>query len=189
MQDIALIGKMGSGKDTVAQYLVKHYGYTRIAFADPVREMALDIDPWMLCDSDEFFGVSAVRLSELVDRVGWDRAKREYPEVRRVLQQCGTAVRKHDRDYWFRIARDKLWDARNHPVVFTDTRFINEAFGLHRLGIPLVRVVRPAACGGEAAQQHVSETELDDWSERYTLTNDGTPAELGEAIETMLRTL
>ena len=31
--------KKGSGKDTVSEYLINHYGYNRYAFGDPVKDV------------------------------------------------------------------------------------------------------------------------------------------------------
>ncbi|UXY13830.1 hypothetical protein N8I74_10900 [Chitiniphilus purpureus] len=38
MQLIALTGAKGAGKDTVADHLVRHHGFVRLAFADPLRD-------------------------------------------------------------------------------------------------------------------------------------------------------
>ena len=76
---IGLTGPPGCGKDTAADHLVKNHGFVRVAFADTIREVALTIDPY-----DHFF-----RLSDVINLIGWDRAKRQ-PEVRRLLQVIGT---------------------------------------------------------------------------------------------------
>lgn len=39
---IAVSGWKGSGKDTMAEYLVNDYGYTRVAFADVLKEMVAE---------------------------------------------------------------------------------------------------------------------------------------------------
>ena len=39
---VAVSGWKGSGKDTMADYLVDEYGYTRIAFADVLKEMVAE---------------------------------------------------------------------------------------------------------------------------------------------------
>lgn len=36
---IGLTGRAGSGKDTLASYLVVHHGFTQLAYADPIRDM------------------------------------------------------------------------------------------------------------------------------------------------------
>ena len=42
---IGLTGYARSGKDTVAKILVDNYGYKRIAFADKIRELLVEINP------------------------------------------------------------------------------------------------------------------------------------------------
>lgn len=42
---IGLTGLARSGKDTVGAMLVERYGYTRVAFADGIRDAALALDP------------------------------------------------------------------------------------------------------------------------------------------------
>ena len=41
--NIILVGWRGSGKDTFADYLVKHYNYKRYAFADAVKEYSANL--------------------------------------------------------------------------------------------------------------------------------------------------
>ena len=40
---IAFTGKAGSGKTTMANYLVKHFGFVRYSFADAVKEIAVEL--------------------------------------------------------------------------------------------------------------------------------------------------
>ena len=42
---IGLSGYAQSGKDTVAKVLIEEYGFTRIAFADKIREFLYDLNP------------------------------------------------------------------------------------------------------------------------------------------------
>src|SRR4051812_5088987 len=46
---IGLTGSKGSGKDTIAAYLIKEYRFERRAFADPMKKSVaalFDIPPW-----------------------------------------------------------------------------------------------------------------------------------------------
>ena len=40
---IGVCGKAGSGKDTIADYLVKKYNFKKIALADPIKRMVEDV--------------------------------------------------------------------------------------------------------------------------------------------------
>lgn len=181
---IAFIGKKRTGKDTAAGYLVRHAAYTRVAFADPLKEMALGIDPLIPTAYDRGYRLS-VRLSKLVRDVGWEYAKDHYPEVRRILQTSGQSVRRHDEGFWVGVAMDKVAvaDSWNLPVVVTDCRYPNEAQALQARGFLLVRLVRP---GLESTDTHESETALDDFHTDATLVNDGTPDDLREQLRALV---
>lgn len=184
--DIALIGKARSGKDTIANFLVENHGYTRIAFADPLKEMALKLNPWV--DIDD--GSSILRLSELVGEWGWDRAKEEVPEVRRILQHMGQGVRELTPTYWVEVLMRKV-AATDGPVVVSDCRYLNEALHLGSAGFKLVGVARPLLAETVtpeelAARQHPSETELDGIGPDVTLWNDRDVPSLLEKVHHLL---
>ena len=48
-QVIALSGPRACGKSTIATHLVNNHGYTRIAFADVLRDIAAIADPDLAC--------------------------------------------------------------------------------------------------------------------------------------------
>ena len=90
---IGLSGYAGSGKDTVASVLIEQHGFTRLAFADPIREFLLLINP-ILSDGH--------RVNETVTMIGWDNAKSK-PEVRRLLQDIGVGCRQmFGEDFWIK---------------------------------------------------------------------------------------
>ncbi|MFD5308172.1 deoxynucleotide monophosphate kinase family protein [Streptomyces ardesiacus] len=168
---IGLIGKARSGKDTAAARMVQTSAYTRLAFADPLREALLGLDPVVP------FGPGGwTTIREYVEDFGWEVAK-ESTEVRRLLQNYGQTIREVDPEFWVRALSKKVAAAHawNMPVVVTDVRYRNEAEALQRAGFYLIRVERPGgpSLAGEAAQ-HASETELDDWEADLTLHNNGT---------------
>lgn len=181
MHNIGLIGRARSGKDTAALHLVRTRHYTRLAFADPLKEMALSIDPYVPTG----YGVT-VRLSALIADVGWEYAKDTYPEVRRILQHTGQTVREYDDEFWVTSMRRKLSNAEawNLPVVVTDVRYPNEADMLRARGFRLVRIVRaePAASMTGASALHSSETALDGYSADVEITNDGSVEALHQNI-------
>jgi hypothetical protein len=173
MYNIAFLGKARSGKDTAGQWLVRERAYTRVAFADPLKEMALRIDPLIPTALNGAFRVH-VRLSDLVADAGWEYSKATYPEVRRTLQRIGQTIREDDPDYWVNVARRKISAAEqwNMPVVVTDVRYPNEAEMLRSRGFRMVRIVRPGASAGEGAA-HESENLLNDYTVDATVYNEG----------------
>ncbi|MGW6754538.1 deoxynucleotide monophosphate kinase family protein [Streptomyces sp. NPDC055006] len=170
LPNIAFLGRARSGKDTAAAALVAEHAYTRVAFADPLKEMALAVDPLITTYISDG-ARTTVRLSSLVADVGWEHAKDTYPEVRRTLQRLGAAVREHDEDFWLEMALQKFDGAAslNMPVVVTDCRYPNEFHALRRWGFLMVRLVRPTALSTHG--NHASETALDDFPVDETVHN------------------
>ncbi|MFJ4794007.1 nucleoside/nucleotide kinase family protein [Kitasatospora purpeofusca] len=157
---IALIGKARAGKDTIAERLVSRFQYTRLAFADPLKDMLLRVDPLVM----DRFGLGAVRLSEVVETKGWEAAKDQHPESRRLLQHLGQSLRDTDPEFWVRMLTEKVRTADRWglPVVVSDVRYPNEAEALQQAGFRLVRVIRGGmAGGGTGAPEHESETVQD----------------------------
>lgn len=189
---IGLVGRKRSGKDTFASRLTQQHGYRRLAFADPLKAAALQLDPLVKVEADEVFlladavGNRAIstlwRLSALVELIGWEGAK-EMREVRRTLQQYGVAIRELDPGFWLRQVADPAVELMRAgtSVVVTDVRFPNEADAIEELGGELVRVVRPGL--PDDGDTHVSETALDDRATAYTLTNDDTVEKLWRAAD------
>ena len=173
---IALCGKARAGKDLAGRHLVERHGYTRVAFADGVRDVALAIDPMIEWPR---------RLSSIVRRRGWDGAKR-IPEVRRLLQVVGTEAGRNvfGPDVWVDLAMRRAADV-DGPVVFTDCRFPNEAEAVARLGGIVVRIERDGA-GLDIGAEHASETALDGYRVDHVVQNNGTPAELFEAFDAIV---
>ncbi|MDX3550993.1 hypothetical protein PV729_04270 [Streptomyces europaeiscabiei] len=184
MRNIGLIGKARAGKDTAAAHLVRTHAYTRLGFADPLKEMALRVDPIIDTVGDDY-GVTEYRLSEIVREDGWESAKDNYPEVRRLLQQMGQTVREIDEDFWLGILLRKVAGAEklNVPVVVTDVRYRNEAAALRLAGFKLIRLTRPQQHGKSAAlAAHASETDLDTFAADLNIVNAGSIEALNAMI-------
>jgi hypothetical protein len=166
---IGLTGYARSGKDTVAKILVDNYGFTRVAFADKIRELLHEVNPV----------VGTIRLNDIVDEYGWDIAKQK-PEVRDLLQNLGVGARKLFGDkFWVHQAMGSIAEA--HPnIVVTDVRFTNEADTLKINGAQLWRVKRP---GIEAINGHISESELDNYKVDKILHNGGTLEDLVDTVK------
>jgi dephospho-CoA kinase len=166
---IGLSGYAQSGKDTVAEYLVNEYGFTRVAFADPIRKMLYAMNPQ----------VDGTRLVDLVDEYGWDIAKKK-PEIRELLQSLGFSARQIiDDRVWIAAAFHYMTDKTANYVI-ADVRFINEAHMIHSEGGKVWRVIRP---GIEAVNTHISETELDRFNFDLILNNDGSVEQLNFLVK------
>ena len=186
---VGLMGRKRSGKDTVGQFLVEDHGFQRLAFADILKEVALEIDPWI--DWSSGWDPMIDRLSSIVQIEGWDKAKEDHPEVRRFLQELGLAVRHQDPDFWVRPIMDKLVPGGSY--VITDVRFPNEfravagSFPNHPfVPVVLARVVRP---GLDESDRHESETALDNYVPNWIIRNEGDLAELRGSVTQMIQSI
>jgi hypothetical protein len=166
-----MTGGAHSGKDSVAKILIDD-GWTRVAFADPVREMALAIDPLVPIEYSH-----TVRLSQVVKDRGWESSKK-IVEVRRLLQVIGTdAVRDMlGEDTWLDIAFDKI-DKADSPVVVTDVRFENEAQALREIGGQICLITRP---GAHCERDHRSE--ILTFEPDFNIDNSGTLEALRDLV-------
>ena len=167
---VGLTGFAGVGKDTAAAALA---GWRRAAFADLLRTGLLALDPYIVS------GFSSTRLSCLIAMHGWDGAKRDFPDVRRLMQRFGTEAGRdlHGADVWV----DALFRTvtPGERVVIADVRFPNEYKAIRDRGGLIVRIVRP---GIEAVNDHVSEHAIDGFVPDAIINNDGTVAELHAKI-------
>jgi len=173
---IGLSGYARSGKDTVAEYLVENYGFTRMAFADPMKEALRRLNPLVT-----FGGMPGVSLAWAVEKSGWEVVKDESPEVRGLLQRLGTEVGRDmfGENFWVEYAIKKTVDIQN--VVFSDVRFRNEADAIQQGWGQNWRINRP---GSFAANDHVSETQMDGYGQFDTvITNEGSLEDLYAEID------
>jgi len=170
---IGLLGYAQSGKDTVANILVEEYGYTRVAFADKIRELLYEMNPKVTVGYDIH-----TTLQLMVDHSSWDEAK-QNPDVRAMLQNIGVGARKVFGDeFWVMQALRQVHFEGNY--VITDVRFANEAKRIKQYdNAQLWRVKRE---GVEAVNSHVSETELAVYKVDQIVSNNGTIEDLKKLI-------
>lgn len=162
---IGIAGYARSGKDTVADILVAQYGYSKRAFAAPIRDMLLVLNPLIR---------EKIYLKDLVDNYGWDVAK-GFDETRRLLQVFGTEVGRDmiSKDLWVNLGLKDV--CPENKVVFSDVRFRSEAAAITRLGGVIWRVENSSI---SAANGHVSESDLSSWKYDSIIRNNFSKEEL-----------
>lgn len=172
---IGLSGYAQTGKDTVAEYLVNVHNFTRVAFADPIREAVYTLDPII---------EGTKTLSSIIDIYGWEQSKKIFPEVRRLIQRFGTEVGRMmwGENFWVDKAFEKI-NAIDGPVVVTDVRFINEADAIRKSDGRLWRIVRDSV---GPVNYHLSETELDNHLFDVTIENNVNLSKLYSVIDELL---
>lgn len=174
---VGLHGPAQVGKDTVADILVREHGFTRFALADPMRASLLALDP-LVYKRNGRLESGTMRLSEVVDRDGWDKAKQQHPEVRRLLQRYGTEAHRgfFGDDFW--IEHTESLFGSIGKVVISDIRYKNEEEWVHRMPGQVWKITRP---GFGPVNDHSSDnTEVDC---DLTIMNDSTFAKLADQVD------
>ncbi len=168
MTNIALTGKLRSGKDSVAMWLVGRYGFRRFAFGDELK-----------------------RYAHMLFVVPSDTKPRE------LYQWFGQMMRQREPDIWVRHMFKRVVAAGNIPTVITDLRQPNEFAECRKRGYTIIRVTcsdnirleRANAAGDKftlADLAHDTESHVDTFDVDYEIVNDGTLADMGKRIDEIM---
>lgn len=176
---IGLGYKARSGKDTAAEYLWRHFHFTRTAFADNLKKACMVI---FSLTHEQVFGDN-----KEVEDSRWNDTPRN------ILQKVGTEClrRGYHQDVWVKSL--EMYLKTQSPMtdwVITDVRFPNEAEAIRNWGGVLVRVDRPNA-PGIATAKHASETSMETWGGGwdFVLDNSNDLPQLYANIEIMMKEL
>jgi hypothetical protein len=191
-----ICGFAGAGKDTVADILVSHAGFRRMAFADSLRgevQTAFNVDGTLFMRRDlkekplpelalnkgprDFTAMVliALHLGEIEHQVPASVSDflAEPRSPRQILQWWGTQYRRAmDPGYWTKQLARKLeyhWDQGERHFVIPDCRFANEVQVLRARGGWLWQIQRP---GGDEIGAHVSVTDGTEFNPDTVLLND-----------------
>jgi hypothetical protein len=177
---VTLSGYKGSGKDTVANILVKEYGFVRVALADHLKDTAsqlFDVPrqnfdlrfykdriisryPVRTTDSD------ASRIQSIVSR----ELELDYWTPRALVIALGSVVRAVDPNYWVRQVLDEV--SGNERVVITDVRFKSELEFLQKYikSTKLIAQVHRSDIYGDSLS--ASENDLSEFPFPHTISNN-----------------
>lgn len=201
---IGVCGFIGSGKDTIADYLVNIHEFRRESFANALKDSVASVFGW---DRTMLEGRTkeAREWREEVDTWWAERLAMPTLTPRWVLQYWGTEVcRKnfHD-DIWIAALENKLRQAKDN-IVISDVRFPNEILSIKNAGGKIVWVQRgelpewynSAIQANQGSNIGLNEMKYrkihsSEWAWVGTdfdsiLTNDGTLEDLYSQIESVL---
>jgi len=140
---VGISGKAGHGKNTLGMFIAMNLrgrGITSktVALADHLK-----------LDAQQYMGWNGEK-----DAVG-----------RFALQKYGELMRQGNPNYWIKRLETPAMMASNDVYIITDIRYKNEAEWLRKNGGFIVRV--EATKDGEPipSDDHISETDLDDWKD------------------------
>lgn len=193
---ICLAGLKGSGKDTIADILVKDWGYTKRAIADDLKEMLADV---FNLDKKYFYDVTLKekefpnkvemdfehidKIRKYVENLGYELDVEQiaeleefvgisFPTPRNMMQIVGTDIVRSivDDSFWIRLTMEKLKE-RTTPVVICDVRLSNEREAFQEAGTLLILIKRPDL---DQTDTHISENDLGEDDEYdVIITNNG----------------
>jgi len=139
---IGVCGFIGSGKDTIADYLTNFHGFRRESFANSLKDAVSMVFGW---DRTMLEGRTkqARDWREQVDPWWAERLNMPHLTPRWVLQHWGTEVCRngfHD-DMWIASLENKLRNSKD-DIVISDCRFPNEIKSIKDAGGIVIRVKR-----------------------------------------------
>lgn len=159
MKSRLLIGlgyKKGSGKDTVADYLVRMKGAKKMAFADSLKGACRELFSFT---EEQLYGSRKEAIDEY-----WGFSPRE------IMQKLGTDLFRNqvDKEIWIKTLDRKISLSESPIVVISDVRFENEATYIKESGGILINVFRNLP----DSDTHESENSLVDYREwDHTINN------------------
>jgi len=134
MKIIGICGLIGSGKGTVADILQQQHGFTKISFADSLKDAVSAVFGWprYLLEGDTEL---SREFREQVDQWWADRLGIPDLTPRLILQIWGTEVCRESfhRDIWIASMERKLANTDKNYVI-PDVRFPNEVEMIQRVG-------------------------------------------------------
>lgn len=139
---IGVVGLIGSGKDTIADYLQNIHQFRRESFAHALKDAVANVFGW---DRELLEGRTreSREWREKVDPWWSERLNMPNLTPRYVLQYWGTEVARksfHD-DIWIASLENKLRKTQD-DIVISDCRFPNEIKAIKDAGGIVIRVIR-----------------------------------------------
>ena len=192
---IGICGLIGSGKDTIADYLIRKHNFQKISFADKLKDSVSVMFDW---DRELLDGKTDESRAwrEEIDEY-WTKETGETITPRLVLQLFGTECMR-DGFYdgiWVSLTKKKILDKPQTNFVIPDVRFPKEAKMIHSIGGKEWRVKRgedPAwftdwvEYGTEPKDVHPSEWAWAKTKFNSPVDNNGTVDDLRNQVQDLL---
>lgn len=194
MTVIALSGWRMSGKDTVAEYLIREYGFIRVSFADALKERVAEaydvpleymhepgkkempLHQYPVIPGDPFCATIHDLLKAELKHGFWT------PRALCILE--GSTKRSVYSNYWVRTVVNQIQSDPDRNYVISDMRYATEADTLKLLlpGVITARVLRAATVD----TQDPSERNLDEYEFNHYIRNTGTMEQLHSGLDDLI---
>lgn len=139
---VGIVGFIGSGKDTAADYLVNFYEFQRDSFAAPLKDAVASVFGW----NRELLEGRTPEAREWREQIDpWWAIRLNLPNLtpRWVLQYWGTEVCRigFHNDIWIASLENRIRRS-SHNTVISDCRFPNEIRAIKNAGGSVIRIKR-----------------------------------------------
>jgi len=139
---VGITGRIGSGKDTIAEYLIASHSFKKLSFAGSLKDAVAPLFGW---DREMLDGITQTSREWREQIDPWWAKRLDIPHLtpRWVLQHIGTDVlRQHfHTDIWVASLENKLKQTKDN-IVITDCRFRNELDAIKSANGITIRVER-----------------------------------------------
>lgn len=178
---IAICGAKRSGKDVLAEHLVKKYNYEKIAFADPLKLVVKSLFNF----DDDQVGISEDKGTNRKDMID----ERWGITPRAALQFFGTEIMQEKiqellpnvkKNFFANTLKNRIENAEeDKKFVISDLRFIHEydmLANISNIGHKdklIVRVIRPSKNRIKEQEPHISELEYTNIPYDILMINNG----------------
>lgn len=176
---IALTGPKGSGKDTVARLITEQYDDVKtIAFADPIKKVINDLFELDPSNNDQY---DAFKRTHVTYQLPGYMSHAVYG--RELVREIGMLMRGYD-DYQFnQYVVDRVNSESANLWIVTDVRFNNEFQLMKSMMVPIIQITR-SGCNYDG---HVTERGFAPGTVDFTITNDGSLADLNTQTENIVK--
>lgn len=192
---IGICGLIGSGKDTVAQYLIDNHNFVKISFADKLKDAVAVMFNWnrQLLDGK----TDESRAWREQEDPYWTAETGRSITPRLVLQEFGTECMRNGfyDGIWVSLTKQHILNNPDTNFVIPDVRFPNEAKMLYEIEGEVWRVKRGQDpmwfriyqdVGVEPKDVHPSEWAWAHTKFTQTIENNGTLEQLRSQVQDRL---
>ena len=175
---LLIIGKAGSGKSTLSNYLVKKYNFKQFALGDNVKYFISDMTN-ILHNIDT--NINEIKIEELFDV----ETKKKY---RKHMQQIGTDLcqKWFGKTVWCEIINKQIkTNSINSNIIIDDCRFIHEYEYFKKQNYISIKILNNRCL----LMNHSSELEQDLIEPDYIIENNNTIEDFYNKIDYLMTKL
>lgn len=189
---IGLMGKAGSGKDTVGEYIKQKHESVMYAFATPIKELTRTL---FLFDDEQLYGSKKEDIDTrwgITPRESWQKIGTNIMQFGIYGHLPGLISKVPLRQFW--IYHFEMWynnfinnpENKNKLIIITDVRFLLEGNIIKDLGGIIIEITRPDLDMSQIKYLHSSETESNDIKPDIILINDSSIDNLYKKVDNII---